>query len=126
MHGRGVALACALAAVLAAGCSSGDKPVALPSISASSSASATPTATPSAAIVASVTAVLRSYYRLLNAPTTVANGQALASLMTPGCTCRRVATSTVDIAKKHQTYFGVTKVVSITPVVDSPTLADAL
>jgi hypothetical protein len=126
MHGRGVALACALAAVLAAGCSSGDKPVALPSLSPSSSPSASPSPMPSSEIVASVTAVVKDYYRLLNEPTTVENGQALAGLMTPNCTCRRVATSTIDVAKKHQTYFGVTKVVSITPVVDGPTVADAL
>jgi len=122
MHGRGVAVACALAAVFAAGCSSGDKPVALPSLSPSSS----PSANPSTAIAASVTAVVRIYYSLLNSPTTVANGQALAALMTSNCTCRRVATSTIDVAKKHQTYFGLTKVVSITPVVDGPTVADAL
>src|SRR5947209_20605329 len=108
MHGRGVAVAGALAAVFAAGCSSGDKPVALPSISPSSSPSANPSATSSTAIAASVTAVVRIYYSLLNSPTTVANGQALAALMTSNCTCRRVATSTIDVAKKHQTYFGLT------------------
>ena len=126
VRGRGVALACAFAAVLSAGCSSGDKPVALPSLTPTDSPSGSPSPTNSAAILASVTAVVRSYYSLLNAPTTEANGEALAALMTADCTCRRVATSTIDIARKHEMYFGVTKVVSITPVVDSPTLADAL
>jgi len=73
-----------------------------------------------------VTATLRRYYALINAPTTVANGEALAALMTAKCTCRRVATSTIDAARRHQTYFGKATVVSITPTVDGPTEADAL
>lgn len=122
--GRRALAALAAVALVAglAGCSSGgSKPTSLPSLTANTSLSPTPS--PNAAAVA---AVVRRYYQLLNAPTTVANGEALAALMTPDCSCRRVATSTVDAAKKHQSYFGVTKVVSITPIIDGATSADAL
>jgi len=126
VRGCRVALACALSALALAGCSSGDKPVALPSLSQSPTASPTPSPTDSAAIKQAVTAVVTRYYALLNAPTTIANGQSLSALMTSTCTCRRVATSTIDVARKHQSYFGRTTVVSVTPVVDGPSLADAL
>ena len=124
---RRAAVALAAVAVLAgvAGCGGGgSKPTSLPSLTANTSASPSPTS--STAQLAAITAAVREYYRLLNASTTEANGHALEALMTPDCSCRRVATSTIDAARKHQTYFGVTSVVSVTPILDGATTADAL
>jgi hypothetical protein len=124
--GRRLALGC-VAAVMAlgsAGCSGGgSKPVSLPSIS--SSASPSPSATTTQTQLDAVSAVVRSYYSLLNSSTTVANGESLAALMTAGCTCRRVATSVIDVAKKGQTYFGRNQLVSVTPSSDGPVVAEA-
>ena len=114
--------------VALSGCSSaGSAPRTLPRLS-TTPAAVTSTAPPTtkAAELAAVKAVVRRYYALLNAPTTVANANALAALMTPNCPCQRVATSTRQIAAKGEEYFGRTRLISITPSLDGADAADAL
>jgi hypothetical protein len=115
-------------AVLATGCSGAtSKPTVLPPLSttpAADASSSPPTST--AAELAAGKAVVRRYYQLLNAATTVHNANALAALMTPSCTCRRVAVSTREIAKRHQHYYGSSRVVAITPAIDGDDRADVL
>ena len=105
----------------------GSAPRTLPPVS-TTPAAATSTAPPTtkATELAAVKAVIRRYYQLLNAPTTIANANALAALMTEDCTCRRVAESTREIAARHQHYFGHTRLVAVTPALDGPADADAL
>lgn len=97
-----------------------------PSATASSpSTSATPTDGRQAALVAA-TAVVRRYFALLNAATTVANADRLERLMTPTCKCRRVAQSTRKVALNDEHYYGTTSVVALTSNFDSPTQVDVL
>ncbi len=128
---RRVATAClavGLASAGLAGCSgSSEKPRTLPPLSttpAASSASSSPADEQTA--LAEATAVVRQYFHLLNGPTTLETAHALENLMTSGCECRKVASSTAAIARRGQHYFGQSRLVSITPSIDGPGAADAL
>ncbi len=115
-------------AVLVTGCSGGGSaPRSLPPLS-TTPAAVSSNAPPSskAADLAAVKAVVRRYYALLNSPTTVANADALAALMTADCKCRRVADSTREVAERGQHYFGKTHVVAIRAVLDTRDSAEAL
>ena len=117
-----------MAAVLALGLAScggsGDKPQTLPPLS--QAPSTTPPTSPAPDPKAAAAAIVRSYYRLLNARSTVANADALAQLMTNDCPCMRLVRATRSVARKSQHYFGKNHVVSVTPSLDSPHVAEAL
>ena len=122
-----IGLAATCMAALAA-CSGGSsQPRTLPALS-TTPAAVTSTAPPTskAADLAAVKAVVRRYYALLNAPTTVENADALAALMTADCKCRRVADSTREVAQRGQHYFGRITNLSMTPSLDGDNSADAL
>jgi hypothetical protein len=110
--------AIALAAVLTACGGSGDSPTVVPPLSTTPAASAStaPADNPKAAAVA----VVKEYFRLLNAPTSVATADALDALMTVACACHKVALSTRNVAARHEHYFGRT-----TPTAVTPTIGDA-
>ena len=120
---RGAALALAAACLAGtAGCSGAAKPKTLPPISASPSPPPTPTATD----LAQVEAVVRHYYALLNAPTSLVNARALAAIMTGDCSCRDVVRATEQAVAKNQHFFGTNSLRAVTPVLDSETAAEAL
>jgi hypothetical protein len=110
---------------LSACSSAGSAPQTLPRLS-TTPATVTSTAPPTtkAAELAAVKAVVRRYYALLNAPTTVANADALAAMLTRDCTCRRVVRSMRQMAASGRQYFGRSSLVSLRPYIDSPTEAD--
>ena len=113
----GLTVLAALISVGAVGCSGGsDSPQSLPPISTTPapSQSSAPPLSPKAAAVA----VVRRYFRLLNAPTSLATARALRSLMTPNCDCTKVADSTATVARRGQHYFGRTTARDLTPTVD--------
>jgi len=124
-RGLGIGLLAAGIVLLSACSSSGSTPRTLPRLS-TTPAAATSAAPPTskAAELAAVKAVVRRYYALLNAPTTVANANALAALMTKDCTCRRVARSIRRLATAHRSYFGHSTVVTLRPSIDSQSNAD--
>jgi hypothetical protein len=121
---RLVPVAISLAVVLSACGGSGGKPQTLPPLS--NSPSTTPTVSPTQNPKAAAVAVVREYYKLLNAPSTFANATALAALMTSDCPCRRVVEATRNVARKSQQYFGTNHLVSVTPSIDSRRLVEAL
>jgi hypothetical protein len=87
--------------------SSSSAPKSLPQLpkttaSPSASPSPTPTATSKKAELAAAAAVVKRYYALLNADTTVRNAQSLAQLMTSDCTCRSVVRGTLRAARHHE------------------------
>jgi len=109
-----VALTAAVVTAGLTGCSgSSNSPTVLPPLSTTpaASASSTPAQNPKAAAVA----VVREYFRLLNAPTTTATATALGELMTAECACQKVADSTRQVAERHQHYFGKTTATSLIP-----------
>lgn len=121
--GRRLALLAVLVGLIStAGCSGAAKPKTLAPISVSPSPPPTPTATD----LAQVEAVVRHYYALLNAPTSLANARVLADLMTRNCKCRQVAASTAAVARRHQRYFGTTTLTSVVPSLDGSNDADVL
>jgi hypothetical protein len=119
--------AAACLALLAACGGGGSAPRTLPRLS-STPAAVTSTAplAGKAAELAAVKAVVRHYYALLNAPTTVANADALARLMTADCSCRRVAESTREVARRAQHYYGKTSVANVRVEIDNNSIAEAL
>lgn len=126
--GAGLLLAVTLAV---AGCGgSSSTPKTLPPIrSAPATASVTPSATPTASRkerLAAATAVIRRYFALLNAATSVVNAEHLAALMTPECKCRRVALSTLRVARRGQRYYGGTHLLGLRANVDGRSAADVL
>ena len=94
----------------------GGSPAVLPPVSTTPSPSQTsaPTESPKAAAVA----VVREYFRLLNAPTSLATAKALRSLMIATCDCTKVADSTATVARRGQHYFGRTTPKNLTPTID--------
>jgi hypothetical protein len=126
-HRLGIGLLAAAMVALSACSAGGSGPRTLPALSTTPAADASSNPpTSRAAELAAVKAVVRRYYALLNAPTTVANAKALAALMTPDCECRRVAESTRQIAERNQHYFGRVRLIAVTPALDGSALADAL
>lgn len=112
-----------LVAVLAVGCSSDPgHPRTLPNLTASP----TPSPTPTVSDLAAAADVVRRYYALLNAETTLANANALAELMTSSCKCQEVAESTRRTAARNQHYFGKIRVTSMVPTLDGDAAADVL
>jgi hypothetical protein len=116
-----------------AGCSSSSDsdPTSLPTLSpnastASPAPSVSPSETGKKAELAAATAVVKRYYELLNAATTVENARRLETLMTPDCKCVRVAQSTRAVARRHRRYYGKTTLVAIRPSLDGPQDADVL
>jgi hypothetical protein len=119
--------AAACLALLAACGGGGSAPRTLPRLS-STPAAVTSTAplAGKAAELAAVKAVVRRYYALLNAPTTVANADALASLMTRECSCRAAASATRQAAVAGETYFGKNQLRSVVANLDGARQADVL
>ena len=102
-RGLGVGLVAAGLVVLSACSSGGSAPRTLPPLSSTPAAVvSTPPPTSKAAELAAVKAVVRRYYALLNAPTTVANANALAALMTADCKCREVVAATRHAARRRR------------------------
>jgi hypothetical protein len=127
--GRRIVVALGLAGVLlTAACgSSGEQPRTLPPVSTSP----TPTATSLPAYdekeaLQAATAVVREYFRILNAKTSRATANQLGQLMTPTCECRKVAASTREVAEAGNHYFGRTHVVQLKPALDTATSAEVL
>jgi len=54
------------------------------------------------------------------------DAEKLASYMSASCTCRRQADAVRAAASKHQHYIDHVAIVSVTPTLDSPTMADVL
>ena len=91
------------------GSSPGDTGATLPPAATSSTPdSPTPpdSSAPAAGERAASAAVVRHYYSLLNGATSLSNAHQIASLMTAGCKCRVVATSTIERVRKHEHFFG--------------------
>lgn len=110
----------ALAGILAASaCGTGgsDRPRTLPPISTTPAAAATSAGATDdeSATLAAATAVVRQYFRLLNAETSIQNARQLVAITGAECDCRRVARSTLEVARQHQHYFGDGRVKSYTP-----------
>lgn len=107
------------------GCSgSSDSPTTLPPIS--QPPSTTPSTQPPTDPKAAAVAVVREYFRLLNAPTSVDTATALRALMTDACTCQQVADSTESVARRGQHYFGRTTARHLTPNLDGANAAEVL
>jgi uncharacterized lipoprotein YmbA len=90
------------------------------------SPSPTPTTLSKKAELAAATAVVKRYYSLLNAATTVHNASLIEDLMVKDCSCRRVAHSTSSVARQHKHYYGRTTVTALKPTLDGPGVADVL
>jgi hypothetical protein len=100
----------------------------LPSTAAPTSAdpAPSPSATRKKAELAAATAVVKRYYALLNAATTVHNANLIRDLMVKGCPCLRVAQSTQAVARNHRHYYGRTTVTALQPSLDGAREADVL
>jgi hypothetical protein len=112
-------------AISLAGCSgSSESPQKLPPLSTTPAAAASTPSTrdPKAAAVA----VVREYFRLLNAKTTLDTAKSLRALMVQSCSCTKVADSTAAVARRGEHYFGRTTPRSITPTLSGPTAAEVL
>jgi hypothetical protein len=121
-------LAASLAALLAGigGCSgSSGGPRSLPPLSTTPAATTSPPVSEKTELQ-QATAVVRDYFQLLNSSTSLATARALAALMTADCKCRRVSSSTREVALKQEHYFGRTTVTNVTPALDGPGMADVL
>jgi hypothetical protein len=115
----------ALVLLLAACSGSAPQATKLPALTSTPSGPSSASADPNTELAAA-TAVVRRYYALLNGATTVANADALASLMTPSCKCRAVATSTSEVARRGQQYFGTTRVLALRASIDGAGIASVL
>ncbi|MDQ1696728.1 MAG: hypothetical protein QOJ03_2081 [Frankiaceae bacterium] len=126
--GWGVAVIVAAMLAGATGCSSsGSTPRTLPPLSTTPAADATtPPANSDKAELRAATAVVREYFRLLNAPTTSLTASAMEALMTADCACKKVAVSTKEVADKGQHYFGETRITHVSPALDTATAAEVL
>jgi hypothetical protein len=124
-------MALAVAALLSmTGCGSGSSsgPGTLPPLSAPPSTSpslASPAPSTSAAggkkaELAAATAVVRRYYRLLNAPTSEASANALQALILPNCKCQEIVRSLRSATRKHEHYVGSGHLTALRAAYDSP------
>jgi hypothetical protein len=120
-------MAACLALLCACSGNGGSGPRTLPPLSITPAA-VTSTAPPTskAAELAAVKAVVRRYYQLLNAPTTVANADALAALMAADCSCRAASNATRRAAVAGESYFGKNRLRSLVANLDGAGQADVL
>jgi len=109
-----------LVAVLAVGCSSDPgHPRTLPNLTATPTPSPTPK-------VSDLEATARSWFRLLQGPTTLATADAIDDITTPSCKCRRASASIREAVRKEEHYFGRIRLISLRAALDGRNLGEVV
>jgi hypothetical protein len=130
--GRRLGLLLAVTGMLAAAVACGggpDRPRTLPPIASTTPAadvSSAPAHHSHAADLAAVKAVVREYFRAKNQLPRTMDAEALARVTAQGCTCRDLVHSVRRLRSQHESYFGRSRLTSITATLDGASFAQAL